>query len=235
MAKTLLQGVNEVMKRMGYIKGNSGELASLTDSQRQTTIDQVVQAWNRLLIEIYDASEIALPDELAEDTITLATGDRDYALASDLNQLRFPLVNQSNGNEIFEYNGGYTQMFRDQTIPANYTGQSTLAAIRPTDGQLYLDAIPTSNENGDVYTYQYDKSITLSLATDTFPFKDDVFNALISACAETVSRYKKRSFDEGEYNRSTGLAISLMTQQPQRAFWTPIRSSGENITDPLEG
>jgi len=233
MARTLLNGVNEVLKQLGYIKGNSGELVSLTDSQRQTSIDQVIQAWNRLVMEVYDESSTPLPNELAESTITLVTNDRDYALASDLNQLRFPLVNQTTGQEIWEYNGGYTQIFRDQTIPANFTGQSSFAAIRPTDGELYLDAIPTAEENGDVYKYQYDKSVTLSLAADTFPFKDDVFEALISACAELVSRYKKRSFDEGEYRRAIGLAVSLMTQVQQRDTWTPARSSYVNVTDPL--
>jgi len=234
MAKTLLNGVNEVLKQLGYIKGNSGELASLTDSQRQTTIDLAVQAWNRLLIQVYDSSDMALPQELAEATITLATSDRDYALASDLVQLRYPLTDQTNGFQIWEYNGGYQQMFKDQIQPANYTGQATYAAIRPTDGQLYLNAIPTATENGNSYTYLYDKEITMSLAADTFPFSDSVFEVLISGCAELVSRFKKRSFDAGEYNKSLGLAVSLMTEGQQRTSWTPERSSGVNRSDPLE-
>ena len=235
MSKTLLNGVNEVLIQLGYIKGNSGELVSLTDAQRQTSIDQVIQAWNRLLIELYNASDIALPNELAENTITLVTDDRDYVLQTDLVQIRYPLVNQTTGQQLYEYNGGYTQLFKDQSQPANYTGQATFATIRPTDGELYLDRIPTSSENGDVYTYQYDKEITLSLAADTFPFTDSVFNVLVSACAELVSRYKKRSFDAGEYSKSLGLGVSLMTKGQQRTSWTPIRSSNVNITDPLEG
>ena len=235
MARTLLNGVNEVLKQLGYIKGNSGELASLTDSQRQTSIDQVIQAWNRLVIEVYDGSDVPLPNELAEATITLVTDDRDYTLATDLNQLRYPFINQTTGQEIWEYNGGYTQIFKEQTIPANHTGQSTFAAIRPTDGLLYLDSIPTASENGDIYKYQYDKSVTLFLLTDNFPFADDVFEVLISACAELVSRYKKRSFDEGEYRRAIALGVSLMTKKQQRTQWTPFRDSNVNITDPLQG
>lgn len=234
MARTLLNGVNEVLKQLGYIKGNSGELVSLTDAQRQTSIDQVIQAWNRLLIELYDASDVALPNELAESTITLVTDDRDYTLASDLIQIRWPLVDQTSGQKLYEYNGGYQQIFKDQSQPANYTGQASFAAIRGTDGLLYLDRIPTSSENGDVYTYQYDKDITMSLAADTYPFADAVFEVLISACTELVSRYKKRSYDAGEYNKSIGLAVGMMTKNQQRSSWTPIRSQNINITDPLE-
>jgi len=234
MAKTLLDGVNEVLKQLGYIKGNSGELASLTDSQRQTTIDQTVQAWNRILIELYDASDKPLSTELSENTITLVTNDRDYTLQTDLVQLRYPLVEQTRGLQIWEYNGGYEQIFRDQIQPANYTGQASFAAIRPTDGLLYLNAIPTAQENGDVYTYQYDKQITLSLAADIFPFSDTVFEVLISGVTELISRYKKRSFDAGEYNKSLGLAVSLMTKGQARTSWTPERGAGINITDPLE-
>ena len=234
MAVTLLQGVNAVLKQLGYIKGNTGELLTLTDAQRQTTIDQTVQAWNRLLIEIYQASNKPLTSELVEDTITLVDGTRAYSLPADLLQLRYPLVDQTSGVQIYEYNGGYDQLFKDQPQPANFTGQSSFATIRQTDGLLYLNAVPTSQEDGDVYTFQYDKDITMSLAADTFPFADAVFEVLISACAELVARYKKRSFDSGEYNKAMGLGVALMTQVQQRSSWTPERGTGRNTSDPLQ-
>jgi len=185
------------------------------------------------LVEVFQSSDKALPLELAENTITLVDGTRAYALQSNMVQLRFPFTDQTQGFQIFEYNGGYEQIFRDQPQPANHTGQASFAAIRPIDGLLYLNAIPTSQEDGDIYTYQYDKDITLSLAADTYPFADAVFETLISATAELVSRYKKRSFDSGEYNKALGLAVGLMTQGQQRTSWTPERSSGTNLTDPL--
>lgn len=234
MARTLLQGVNSVLIQLGYIKGNSGELTSLTDAQRQPTIDQAIQAWNRLLVEVYQASDKPLSLELAEATITLVDGTRDYALETDLLQLRYPFTDQTQGFQIWEYNGGYSQIFKDQVQPANFTGQASFAAIRPTDGKIYLNAIPTSQEAGDVYTYQYDKDVTLALAADTFPFADAVFETLVSACTELVSRYKKRSFDAGEYNKALGLAVGLMTENQQRSTWTPLRASGINKSDPLE-
>lgn len=235
MARTLLNGINDVMKRLGYIKGNSGELTSLVDTQRQVTLDLTIQAWNEVIVEIFDASDTPFPNELAENTITLVTDDRDYALQTDLVQLRWPFTNQTNGDQIFEYPGGYEQIYFDQPIPANFTGQSTLAAIRPIDGELYLDAIPTANENGDVYTYQYDKELLLSAAADLMPFSDTVYSQLIMAVAELVKRDKEKSFDGGMYARRTGIAAGLLTQQQQRTTWTPTRGTKLNITDPLVG
>lgn len=234
MAKTLLNGVNDVMKRLGYIKGNSGELASLTDSQRQVTIDLTIQSWNEVIVEIYDASDTPFPNELAENTITLVTNDRDYVLQTDLVQIRWPFTNQTNGNQIFEYPGGYEQIYADQSIPANFTGQPTLGAIRPIDGQLYLDRLPTAELNGDVYTYQYDKEVLLSAAADSMPFGDTVYSQLIMAVAELVKRDKEKSFDGGMYARRTGIAAGLLTQQQQRRHWTPIRGTRINASDPLE-
>jgi len=235
LAKTLLNGVNDVMKRLGYIKGNSGELTSIVDSQRQVTIDLVIQSWNEVIVEIYDASDAPLPNELAENTITLVTDDRDYTLQADLVQLRWPFTNQTNGNQIFEYPGGYEQIYADQPIPSNFIGQPTLGTIRPIDGQLYLDRLPTAELNGDVYTYQYDKELLLSAATDLMPFEDTVFSQLIMAVAELAKRDKEKSFDGGMYARRTGIAAGLLTKQQQRRHWTPIRGTRVNVTDPLEG
>lgn len=232
--KTLLNGVNDVMKRLGFIKGNSGELASLTDSQRQTTIDLVVQAWNELLIDLYDSAEIPLPNEVGTNTITLATDDRDYALQSDVVQLRWPLVNTITGHEIHKYPGGWDQLRKDQTIPANYTGLASYAVIDPIDGELYLDRIPTASENGDVYTYYYDKSLLISTAAATFPFTDTVYQTLLVPCAELVKREKKNSFDGPMYAKRLGTAAGLLTQEQQRESWAPIRSGSVNTSDPME-
>lgn len=235
MAKTLLNGVNDVLKRLGYIKGNSGELASLTDSQRQVIIDLVIQSWNELLIDVYDSAEIAFPNEVATSNITLATSDRDYVLPSDLVYIRWPLINQTYGYEIFEYPGGWDQLRRDQTIPANYTGRPQYAAVRPTDGYLYLERIPTSAENGLVYVLTYDKSLLMDSAADTFPFIDDVYQMLIPCVTELVKRDQEKAFDEAIYRRRLGQAASLLTRKQQRQSWTPQRL-GAHVTnsDPLE-
>ncbi len=53
VAKTLLNSVNEVGKRAGWIAGDAGLLTSLTDSGRQSFIDQAIQVINEGIAELY--------------------------------------------------------------------------------------------------------------------------------------------------------------------------------------
>lgn len=237
--KTLLNGVNDVLKRFGVIKGNSGELTSLSDPQRQVLIDLAIQCWNETIIDLYDSSEMQFPNEMGIATITLAAGDRDYAPPSDLITLRFPLKNESNGNLIEEYDGGYAGIFRDQLIPANYTGKPYYAAIRPSDGYIYLDRIPQADDAGAVYTYLYDKSLLLSTASQLFPFSDDIYHSLISAVAEKTKMDRDEQSDArygvslSKYKKSISLAAGMLRMVPPSTSYGINRYHGQS-SDPLE-
>lgn len=226
---TLLNGVNEVLKRVQAI---SADLTSLTSGGKQIPINIAIQMWNETNDALYDMTKVPMPQELAESSITLVTSDRDYTLATDLNKLRFPMIDQTNGNYITEYPGGYTKLFEDQSIPANYTGLPQNGAIRETDGLLYLDRLPTSNENGRVYAYQYDKDLELTLAADTFPFKAVVFRALVPAVAQKWKKQFQNKFDQGEYDLAMSTAASYLTQKPKNDSWLPQRGAPVNVTDP---
>ncbi len=93
MAYTLLNAVNATLKRVKIISGVSGELTLLTDTARQQYIDTALQVWNEILHEIYSRTEEPYPLDSAESTITLMTGTREYNLPSDLEFIRYPLVN----------------------------------------------------------------------------------------------------------------------------------------------
>lgn len=237
MAKTLLQGVNDVLKRIGALKGNSGELASLVDSQRQIKIDLAVNCWNETLIELYELSEISMPNEVATTTITLALNDRDYALPSDLVYIKWPIRNTSNGYLIAEYPGGWDQMQNDQLQPSTFTGRPFYGTIRPTDGQLYLDRLPQSADVGLAYTLSYDKSLIKSLASDTFPCNDDTYTMLVPAVAEKI---KMESDEQSEaryavslkkYNKYLAVAAGMISLNKSRNTWLPQSYSS---CDPME-
>lgn len=232
MAKTLLNGVNEVLKRVQIIQGDSGEFTSLTDSARQIYIDLAVQVWNEQIDEIYSKTSVALPNEVTEATITLVTSDRDYALAADLVQLRFPFLDRTNGQYITEYPGGYEAMVTDQNFPDNYTGLPMSGAIRPTDGELYLNNIPTASENGLIYTYLYDKDTVLAIAADTVPFKDAVFRAMVPAVAEAWKKARRQRSNQKTYNNAMARAATLLTQNQLRTRYIPSKINF-STTDPF--
>lgn len=231
---TLLQGVNAVLKRHGLINGITGELASLTNPAIQRSIDLAISAWNEAVIDIYSIARKPMPNEVGSGTITLATSDRDYSLATDLVQLRWPLIDTTNNQVIDQYEGGYEKMRRDQTNPGSYTGLPNFAAIRPTDGLLFMDRIPTAAENGKQYGYIYDKSLILSLAADNFPFNTSVYQMMILPVTELVRRELRNTFDKGLYDKRMADAAGLLTNEIPEASYMPDRIHGGMVnTDPL--
>lgn len=216
---TLLNGVNEVLKRVGVISGTTGELTTLTDSAKQNYIDVAVQVLNEVVEEMYETAQFPLPDEQAESTITLVTGTRSYALAADLVQMRWPLIDKTNNQHIWIFRGGYNAMLEFDTEQDD-TGLPMFGAISPVNGELHLDRAPTAENNGNVYTYQYDKDVSLSAAADTFPFKDVVFRAMIPAAAQYWNRDQKRDFDPQIFRSSFGRALRYLSQKQRPKSWS---------------
>jgi hypothetical protein len=231
MAKTLLNCVNETLKRVKVINSNN-ELTTLTNEGKQPYVDIAIQVWNETIDQLYADIVEPRPNILTEATITLVTDDRDYALATDLTMLHYPLLDETNGLYITEYPGGYLSLVNSQSFPANYPGIPQLGAIRPTDGQLYLDRIPTANENGRIYKYRYSKDTELSLLTDEVPFDDIIFRALIPATSEKWKLENKREFNGGVFKRSIGTAARYLRKTPQHQSYLP-RYGGDNVTDPF--
>src|ERR1044071_3763515 len=102
MAKTLLDGVNDLFKLADLIAGDQGALTSLTDSPRQHDIDASVIAINQTIDELYSTAEISLPKQLGEDNITLVTNTRNYTLHTNFNRMHFPLIDRVNTQYIWE-------------------------------------------------------------------------------------------------------------------------------------
>lgn len=220
MAQTLLNSVNEVLKRVHVIQGDSGALTTLTDSARQGYIDVAVQVINEGMEELYSTVGRPLPKELASSTITLATGDRDYALAADLVSMHWPLIDRTNNQFIHEYPGGYLGLL-ELDPEQDDTGLPRFGVISPEDGELYLDTAPTSSENGRTYTYQYDKDISMSVAADTVPFGDAVFRAMVPVWSQLWQREERSKFDAELFRANLGRAGRLLTQKPLRSSWSP--------------
>jgi len=221
MAETLLNGVNEVMKRAKLIQGDSGTLTSLTDSPRQVWIDQIVQIWNELMEELYSVSDVPMPTELSESTITLVEDTRNYTLDT-FNTLNWPFIDETTGQYIYEQVGGYSALWKSQPIPSTFTGLPLFGAIRETDGDLYLDRLPTATEAGLVYKYRFHKDISVSTAAATFPFKDEIFRALVPAAAD-LFKAENRQDVPASFNASMGRAARLLSNAHVRSHYGPRR------------
>jgi hypothetical protein len=220
LAKTLLNCVNEVFKRANLIQGDAAALTTLTDSARQHPIDVTIQVVNEGIDELYSASHVELPTEQAEATITLVNGTRSYALASNLTKLIFPLIDKTNTEFIAKFPGTYEDMLILDPEQDD-TGLAWWGIISPVNGQLFLNVTPTATEAGRIYTYQYEKDLSMSLATDTVPFTDKVFRAMVPAWHQLYKREMKNEFDADLYQMSIGRASRTMTEIDPRTTYSP--------------
>jgi len=231
MSKKLIDGVNDVLSKALVLK-STNRLTSLTNSGKQGFIDNAIASWNEAVDEIYSKSKVLRPDQGSEDTITLVTGVREYELPCDLIQIRWPLQDETNGRFIHDYKGGYEELRHLLVQPDNYTGQPTMGAISPVDSSLYIDMIPTSTENGAIYTYFYWKDTGMTRATDVFPFSDVVYRALVPVVAELWRWNAGQSRDESLIKKNYGRAVRALKKEPVEEVW--IKRRGSTIqTSPL--
>ena len=218
MSKTLLNGVNDMLTRVGIVDAN-GTLSSLTNAGKQLFIDLSVQVWNETVDEVCNMMGIPHIAETGSSTITLVTSTREYALPSNLVQIRWPLIDQTNGRYIDEYPGGYQQMRVDQQIPADWTGMPYYATINPTTGYLRMETAPESTENGNAYDLFYDKDLVMDTYDDTFPFSDATYRALLPVVTEGWERRKRNDFDIEEYRKQLSRALAFANKVNRRSHW----------------
>lgn len=234
MAKSLLNGVNEVLKKTKILDSDAGLLTSLTDSGRQTFVDCAVQALNEAVDDLYSTSKISKPNMLAEATITLVTADRDYALNASMILLRreYHLIDETNDHiiPILGEDGYWNTVYND--LGQDDTGLPSFAALRPTDGQLVFDRLPTAAENGRIYKYRYDTDLELVAFDDEFPFNNMVFRAIVPAAAELWKMHQQQEFLTPVYRASMARAARYLRGTPPRSSWLPSRGYGDQ-TDPL--
>lgn len=236
MAKTLLNGVNEVLTRTSIVNSNN-LLTSLDNSPKQIFIDLAVQCWNESVDHIFSKADQLIPRQAEEDQITLKTDIRTYSLPSDLIQLRWPFHNEEEGLYIYEYQGGYDELRNVLVQPDNYTGQPNTGAIDPIDGDLYIDRIPTSSEDGYVYKFRYWRDTVLERSTDRFPFDDGVFRAMVPTVAELWRYYRHNKYGDGMATVNFSRAIRMIKKQPRKTAYikrSTWRSSGPLGHDPYK-
>jgi hypothetical protein len=235
MAKTLLDGVNEILRKKNLIAGDAALLTSLTDSSRQPWIDVAVQVINEGIDEIYSISQRSLPNQMVEATITLLTNTKAYALPAGLVRLHWPLIDRTNRRFIQQYATGYEGMLLVD-LGQVFTGLPLFAAIRASDNYLVFDRTPTSAENGNVYNYQYDKDTVLAAASDTMPFNNAVFRAMVPVWTQMWEREKRtQDYDVVMLKTSLGRAARLLTENQPRETYNPRQGVGYylNSTDPM--
>jgi len=224
MAKTItfLAAVNETLKRAGVIAGSSGELTTFTGSNRQTDIDMMLSSWNDVIDELYSIG--VERESTAEGTFTISTSGtdsgREYSVPADFVDIIGNPVNMENSYILKPYPGGFEAMRIARLDPDDFQGQPSWYVISPVNGNIRIDTTPTTDEDGDVYEFTYQKAINLSGTTDTFPFDDEVVRTLQDAVWQTwiLRRQSSSDFLESIWLRSMSRAVRMLNGPAKKSY-----------------
>lgn len=224
MPYTFLQAVNNSLKRVGIIQGQSGNLTSFTDSGRQTDIDVMIACWNEAMQDLAD-QPVMVPGLSDQGNLTLATGNREYGLPTGNNTgKQIELVKQINNKTLRyplkEYPGGYQKMLYDQPDPTLFQGPVIQWCINPGSGKIRFDFTPVASVNGQLLTVDGTIRISLSLISDQFPFTDTVVDQLVKPVAMAWARERKKGdWSRDAYMQGLSDAMRYVTAiQPRQSY-----------------
>lgn len=167
-----LDCVNRILQLNGLIRGDTDTLTSFSDTNHASTSSIAQIAVQTEITELSSKGE--LPYQHKENgSITLATGTRTYALASDFIQLwgASPFFYDSQAQyQIPQYPGGEdnlrTNIYTYRTDPGYplyfyfELGITQKVAFYP---------IPDTQRNGLALIYDYSAAVNVSTSTDTIP------------------------------------------------------------------
>ena len=172
---TFLDGVNRLLRTATIIRGDDDAIMTFSDTQHSADIQLAQIAIQSEITEL--VSDQLLHYEKTNSTITLVTGTRSYALAS--NFIRFfgshpSFYDSTNNVRIFEYPGGEDRLMNidyqyktNQGAPVCWYWEST------TTKQVSFYNVPDSTYNNRSLSYEYEKSVLVTNTTDTLPFHNN--------------------------------------------------------------
>jgi len=180
-----LTGLNRLLRTVQIISGDDDDITTFSDTQHAADIELAQIAIQDELATL--VAEKFLDYEKATDTISLVTGTRTYALASDF--IRFygtnPSFYDSTDNvRLYEYHGG-EDLLRDADLKYDTTQGGPWAWYwdSTTSKQVAFYAVPQSSYNGRSLSYDYEKSVSVTASTDTLPFHNDEAAQAFVSCA----------------------------------------------------
>ena len=227
--QTFLDACNAALKRAGVIQGSTGAITSFTSSAHQREVDTTIQVFNEAMQEVLGLGMFS--GEVASATVVGVLNTREYDLPSDFVRVagerpELRIMRSATGSRyIYEYPGGYSQMYVDQLTATDFTGTPGAWTINPVTQKIRFD---TENDDSQTATatwnFLYEKQVrftSTSTATgDVFPFGDVVVDALVPVVAETLNRIiKKDPYDPVQFKKNLANAILTASQSKSRKRW----------------
>lgn len=187
---TFIEGVNRLLRLNTIIKGDDDNITTFSDTQHAAAISLAQIAIQDELTDL--VSNRLIPYEKTSSTISLVSGTRTYDLATDF--VRFygdnPFFYDSTANRhIHEFTGGVDNL---RELINDYTTQSGYPNYwywnDTTTKQVGFFQVPNLSRN---ISYDYEKSLNVTVTTDTLPFHTDQEAYSFCQCAAQRFKYLK--------------------------------------------
>ena len=167
-----LGAVNRLFRITRIIKGDDDALTNFTTTQHAANLELAKIAIQDELGDL--VADSLIPYEDASSTLTSVSGTRVYTLASDF--IRFYgnnpfLYDEENNRAIPRYRGGEDRLRHEILDYKTQSGDPSLwYPVEGTSKQIGLFQVPDDANAGKVYSYDYEKDVSVDLYTDTLPF-----------------------------------------------------------------
>jgi hypothetical protein len=196
---TFLEAVNRILRLSAIIRGDTDTVSTFNDTQHNASLNLAIVATQNELVRLI--AERLIPKERSTSgSITLSTNTRTYDLATGFT--RFYGVphfyNSTHNRQIYEYPGGLEKL---QVEIFNYQtqyGQPNWWYWEPVNSTLKkvgFFLVPSSAENGEVWTYDYETSVMVTASSDNMPFHNDEENFVF---VEMCGRRFKFMFEDNK-------------------------------------
>lgn len=177
---TFLECINRILRSNAIIRGDTDTVATFNDVQHNASLNVGIVAVQNELIKLI--AERLIPKERnTSGSITFVTDTRTYDLATGFTRFYGEphFFNSTQNRQIYEYPGGLEKLQVEIFNYATQYGQPNWWYWEPTNSTLKkvgFFLVPSSAENGQVWTYDYEASVMVTASSDNLPFHNDEEN-----------------------------------------------------------
>lgn len=224
---TLIQAIGRVMRATGIIRGDTDAPSSLSDLQHGATINLAAIAIQDELNELTSDMLLAYEHD-GTGSITTSAGTRSYSLASDF--IRFfgtpSLYESTSNNRYYEYPGGEAQL---QLLYPDYK------TAQATPQYWYFDLTTTKKiafwpvpQDAKTYTYDYEKDVSVTSASDTLPFHNEQEAQAFARLAARRFKFLYEGMDpalvamDPEHMKAKSTLVAMMVGKNPTKRYAPV-------------
>jgi hypothetical protein len=222
----LITAIGRVMENNGIIRGDTDLPTTLTDLQHGATIRIARNAIQDELNEL--VADALIPYEhTGTGSISTVAGTRSYAL--DATFVRFfgeaSLAYDTN-NRLYEYPGGEAAL--QQAFP-NYKTQESEPMYwyfdLTTSKKIAFWPVPNAAKT---YTYDFEKDVSVTAASDTLPFHNEMEAQAFVRMAGRRFKFLFEGMDlsllanDPEHLKAKATLFSLMVGKNPAKRWAPV-------------